>query len=301
MDQGQPSRVNEETSCAGGTGSIENPHVQNGPSCPPQKLQPTPGVQCARSTSDGAQRLRIRILRSGKTRTFAPAPAQHNTPFRSRGKWTPIHGAAGFVRSSFKRPCGRQPRARKTQSWKHCKSSRTGRTHAGRRGLSVLTNAACRAAVEGSAGSLGEAATNASVQQHRDVGAPRSRPQHPPISHHLTTIIIISPDCTMRPPLHNLYVSAARFSSNQSLSASLCTMSSWRSPMHFRVHAACRTAVRQSKEDERQWDWTSTVKRSGEDSAEREHEAAGAKRSHSAPAEADMIAATERSRNQADR
>ena len=34
-------------------------------------------------------------------------------------------------------------------------------------------------------------------------------------------------------------------------------------------------------------DWTSTVKRSGEDSAEREQEAAGTKRSHSAPTKAD--------------
>ena len=162
---------------------------------------------------------------------------------------------------------------------------------AGRRGLSALTNAACCAAVRGSAGSPGEVATNASVRQHRDVGVPRNRPQQLPISHHLTTVIIISPDCPMRPPLHNLYVSAARFSSNQSLSASLCTMSSWRSPMHFRVLAAFRTATRQrtevSKEDERQWDWTSTVKRSGEDSAEREQETAGTKRSHSAPTEAD--------------
>ena len=60
--------------------------------------------------------------------------------------------------------------------------------------------------------------------------------------------------------------------------------------MRFRVHAAYRTATRQrtevSKEDERPWDWTSTVKRSGEDSAEREQEAAGTKRSHSAPTEA---------------
>ena len=55
--------------------------------------------------------------------------------------------------------------------------------------------------------------------------------------------------------------------------------------MHFRVHAAYRTAARQSKEDERQLDWTSTVKRSGEDSAEREQEAAGTKRSRSAPTE----------------
>ena len=60
--------------------------------------------------------------------------------------------------------------------------------------------------------------------------------------------------------------------------------------MHFRVHATYRTATRQrtevSKEDERQWDWTSTVKRSGEDSAEREQETAGTKRSHPAPTEA---------------
>ena len=90
---------------------------------------------------------------------------------------------------------------------------------AGRRGLSALTHAACCAAVKGSAGSPGEVATNASVWQHRGVGVPRNRPQQLPTSHHLTTVIIISPDCPTRPPLHNLYVSAARFSSNQSLSA----------------------------------------------------------------------------------
>ena len=127
----------------------------------------------------------------------------------------------------------------------------TSSSMAGRRGLSALTNAACCAAVRGSAGSPGEVATNASVRQHRDVGVPRKRPQQLPISHHLTTVIIISPDCSMRPPPHDLHASAARFSSNQSLSASLCT------------------------------------KRSGEDSAEREQETAGTKRSHSAPTEAD--------------
>ena len=56
--------------------------------------------------------------------------------------------------------------------------------------------------------------------------------------------------------------------------------------MHFRVHAACRTASRQrtevSKEDERQWEWTSTVNRSCEDSAERQLEKAGTKLSLSA-------------------
>ena len=93
---------------------------------------------------------------------------------------------------------------------------------------------------------------------------------------------------------------AARFSSNKGSSASLCTMSSWRSPMHFRVHAAYRTATRQrtevSKEDERHLDWTSTVKRSGEDSAEWEQEAAG---TPSAPIQRRrrLIAATERRRN----
>ena len=116
---------------------------------------------------------------------------------------------------------------------------------AGRRGLSALTNAACCAAVKGSASSPGEGATSASVRQHRDVGVPRNSQQQIPLSHHLTTVVI-SPDCPRRPPLHNLYVSAARFSSNQRLPASLCTMSPWRSPTHFRVHAP--------KEDERQWD-----------------------------------------------
>ena len=61
--------------------------------------------------------------------------------------------------------------------------------------------------------------------------------------------------------------------------------------MHFRVHAACRTATRQrsevSKEDDRKWEWTSTVNRSCEDSAERELEKASTKRSHSASSEAD--------------
>ena len=59
--------------------------------------------------------------------------------------------------------------------------------------------------------------------------------------------------------------------------------------MHFGVHAANRTATRHctevSMEDERQWEWTSTVKRSCEDSVEREQETAGTKRSHSAPTE----------------
>ena len=40
---GAPSRVHEETSYAGGTGSsFEKLDVQNGPSSPPKKLQPTP-------------------------------------------------------------------------------------------------------------------------------------------------------------------------------------------------------------------------------------------------------------------
>ena len=73
--------------------------------------------------------------------------------------------------------------------------------------------------------------------------------------------------------------------------------------MHFRVHAAYRTATRQctevSKEDEHHWDWTSTVKRSGEDSGERSRR----QQAPSAPIQRRrrLIAATERSRNQADR
>ena len=82
------------------------------------------------------------------------------------------------------------------------------------------------AAVKGSAGSPGDVATNASVWQHRDVGVPRNSQQQLPKSHHLTTVIITSPDCPTHPPLQNLYISAPRFSSNQSLSASLWTMSS---------------------------------------------------------------------------
>ena len=120
----------------------------------------------------------------------------------------------------------------------------------GRRGFAALTNAACCAVFKGSAGSSGEVATNASVQQHRDVGVPRNSQQQHPLSHHLATVIIISPNCSKRPPLHNLYVFAARYSSNKSLSVSLCIMSSLRSPMHFRVHAACRTASWGSKAPE---------------------------------------------------
>ena len=79
-------------------------------------------------------------------------------------------------------------------------------------------------------------------------------------------------------------------------------MSSWRSPMHFRVHDAYRTATRQctevSKEDEHHWDWTSSVKRSGEDSGERSRR----QQAPSAPIQRRrrLIAATDRSRNQAD-
>ena len=66
--------------------------------------------------------------------------------------------------------------------------------------------------------------------------------------------------------------------------------------MHFRVHAY-RTATQHrtevSKEDERQLDWTSTGERSGEDSAEREQETAGTRRSNSAPTEADSRAKQE--------
>ena len=40
-----PSRVHEETSFAGRTGSFEKLHVQNGPSSPSKKFQPSPGVQ----------------------------------------------------------------------------------------------------------------------------------------------------------------------------------------------------------------------------------------------------------------
>ena len=60
--------------------------------------------------------------------------------------------------------------------------------------------------------------------------------------------------------------------------------------MHFREHAACRTATRRrtelSKEDEGQWEWVSTVNLC-EDNAKQEPEKAGTKLSHSAPTEAD--------------
>ena len=64
----------------------------------------------------------------------------------------------------------------------------------------------------------------------------------------------------------------------------------WRSPLHFRVHAACRTESRQrtelSKEDEGQWERVSTVNRC-EDKVKQELEKAGTKCPHSAPTEAD--------------
>ena len=279
------------------------------------------------------QRLGIRMLRPGRTRTFATAPVQRNIPidglfpftlscaiqnpwylpaafwFRYKQQVLPHVGTFEAVGNGRRytaskgariahpsRPFGAPSKTEKGATWEGDagaagRGGLTSSSMAGRRGLSALTNAACCAAVKGSAGSPGEVATNASVRQHRDVGVPRNRPQQLPLSHHLTTVSTISPDCPMGPPLHNLYVSAARFSSNQSLSASLCTMSLWRSPMHFRVHVGCRTATRQRtevpREDERRWDWTSTVKRSDEDSAEKEQEAAATRRSHSAPTEAD--------------
>ena len=98
-----------------------------------------------------------------------------------------------------------------------------------RRGFSALADAACCAASKGSAGGSGEIATNASVQQYRDVGVPRNSQQQLSMSHHLPTVIN-STRFPTRPTLHNLHDFAARFSSNNSLFAPLRLMSSWRSP-----------------------------------------------------------------------
>ena len=90
----------------------------------------------------------------------------------------------------------------------------------------ALTDAACCPAFKGSASSSGEIATNATVQQHRDVGVPRNNQQQLPVSHHLTTVII-SPDFSMRPTLHNLYVFAVRVPQTRACLPPLCLMSSW--------------------------------------------------------------------------
>ena len=71
-----------------------------------------------------------------------------------------------------------------------------------RRGFSTLADEACDAAFKSSAGGSSEIATNASVQQYRDVGVPRNSQQQLSMSHHLTTVInsIFSP---IPPTLHD--------------------------------------------------------------------------------------------------
>ena len=86
--------------------------------------------------------------------------------------------------------CPKTRRARKTQSWKHCKSSRTGRTHltlAGRRGLSALTNAACSAAL--SSGRPSGIAATAPIGQSGGVGVSRKNQKQPSMSHHIPAVI----------------------------------------------------------------------------------------------------------------
>ena len=108
------------------------------------------------------QRLSISMLRPERTRTFAPAPAQHNIPidglfsftlpcaiqnpwclpaafwFRYKQKVLThvgpseavgIHGVGGCADCSSKPPFGHQPRPRRMPSWRRCRRSRTGRTH----------------------------------------------------------------------------------------------------------------------------------------------------------------------------
>ena len=124
---------------------------------------------------------------------------------------------------------------------RRCTSNRTGRTHLSLGGQATrIFSSHQRSLLCG--GSSGEIATNASVQQYRDAGVPRNSQQQLPMSHHLTTVIISS-DFSTRPTLHNLYICAARFSSIQSLFFPLCPMSSWKSPMHFRVHARLQDSV----------------------------------------------------------
>ena len=135
----QPSRVHEETSYAGRTGSsFENLHVRMGH--PPRPRSCSLPLVCrvqgpCRMAPRQCQQLRIRMLRPGRTRTFAPAPAQHNIPIdglfsftlpcatqntwhlptaflvTSRRsclisglpKWTPIHSVGGCAHFSSRR------------------------------------------------------------------------------------------------------------------------------------------------------------------------------------------------------
>ena len=176
MDQGQPSRVNEETFYGGGTGSSFG------------NLQPTSGVQCARPTSDGVQtcqRLRMRILRSGRTRTFAPALAQHNIPIDELFSFT-LHCA---IQNTWSLPAAFWFRC-KQQVLPHVGSSEAvGKRRRYTDFQLSPTQPVARRSKEAPV-SPGEVATTASLRQQRRVGVPRNRPRHR--HHHLTRLPHVS-------------------------------------------------------------------------------------------------------------
>ena len=147
--------------------SFEKLHVQNGPSSPSKNSQPTLvcRVQSPCPTAPRqCQRLRIRILRPGRTRTFALAPAQHNIPVdglfsftlpcAKQNTWYLL--AALWLRDQQtpympgpSKPWELDPSTRswrvralliqatlsaptitrRMPSWRRCRSNRTGRTH----------------------------------------------------------------------------------------------------------------------------------------------------------------------------
>ena len=174
-----------------------------------------PTARCR--TPRQCQRLRIRMLRPGRARSLAPAPAQHSMTSQSTGYFHSLcpaqyrtravcsqHFGSGISKKLSSHvgtveTLGAGSSGTASEGARIADPSRplgpdheregcllggdagatgfgglTSPSVARRRGFSALADAACCAAFKGSAGGSGETATNASVQQHRDVGVPRN-------------------------------------------------------------------------------------------------------------------------------
>ena len=207
------------------------------------------------------QRLRIRILRPGKIRTFAPASAQHKIPIDGP---VFIHSA---VCNTEPYPWGKGRRYTASTVCARCLLIQAAHWAPTTTEKDAILEAMQEQDWEASPSPRwpGDADFQLSPTQpvvRRSTAAPVVQVKSPPTLRSGNTEMqecletasnnfpyhIISPPSSphqIAPCVHHchkLCVSATRFSSNQRMSASLCTMSSWRSPMHFRVHAACRRA-----------------------------------------------------------